>query len=229
MRGDEMAKAILNFVVLAVAIVSLFAGEQSFGELRIIIPNGYDIELSEQEKAELTEIPRTLIRNVSELLLASIENGEGEVWLIDQRDEPREQYPLMAMIGYPEVTVNAYRKYQPRVTCEGSYDPVVWDYCRDSSDSFLKMPGHNQIHINHESITYERVVDMYAFLDSAELESPIGERISSQYVHNLLYRSKTDLYYLIGDTPNHQRFTIYLRPTDSLYGAKYEISDWSCQ
>lgn len=130
---------------------------------------------------------------------------------------------------YPIITVNEYRTFRSGVVCEGSYDPVVWDHCLDSSDSFLKMPGYNQIHINHESITFESVGNMYAFLDAAELESPIGADISSQGVHNLLFNSRVGLYHLIGHTRNSEYFSINLRPIENHDGAKYEISDWSCR
>ena len=148
---------------------------------------------------------------------------------MDQRDDPRNEYPLMMIVRYPTITVNDYRTFEPGVLCVGFYDPFIWDHCLESSDTFLKIPGYNQIHINHESITFESVGDMYAFLDGAELESPTGADISSQGVHNLLFNSRTGLYYLIGDTPNDEQFTIYLRPIESPYGAKYEISDWSCR
>lgn len=228
-RGDEMGKMQLNFVVPAFAIVSLLTGEHSCGELRIIIPNNYDIELSEQEKAELTEVPGSLVRNASELLLTSIKAGEGDAWLMDQRDDPRNEYPLMMIVRYPAITVNDYRTFKPGVLCEGFYDPVIWDYCLESSDSFLNIPGYNQIHINHESITFESVGDMYAFLEGAELESPTGAQISSKGVHNLLFNSRVGLYHLIGETRNKEGFTINLRPIENHDGAKYEISDWSCQ
>ena len=95
-----MGKMQLNFVVPAFAIVSLLTGEHSFGELRIIIPNNYDIELSEREKAELTETQVSLVRNASELLLTSIKAAEGEALLVDQRGDSRHQYPLMMMVHY---------------------------------------------------------------------------------------------------------------------------------
>ncbi len=224
-----MARIVRNFFVLAFAAVSLLANEASCGELRIIIPNNYDIELSEREKAELTEIPGSLVRSASELLLTSIEAGEGDAWLVDQRDDPRNQYPLMMIVNYPIITVNEYRTLEPKVVCEGSYDPVVWDHCFESSDTYLNFPGYNQIHIDHESITFESAGDMFAFVDGAELESPTGAEISSQGVHNLLFNSRVGLYHLIGDTPNNEYFSISLRPTHSLDGAKYEISDWSCR
>ena len=228
-RADEMAKVKLNRIVLALAIVFLLTGKHSFGELRIIIPNNYDIELSEQEKAEITEIPGKLVPNASDLLLTSIKAGEGDAWIVDQRDDPRNEHPLMMMVIYPKITVNEYRTLEPKVVCGGSYDPVVWDYCLDSSDTFLKIPGYNQIHINHESITFESVGDMYTFLDGAELESPSGEHISSQGVHNLLFNSRVGLYHIIGDTPNNERFSIALRPIENQDGVKFEISDWSCR
>ncbi len=224
-----MAKVKLNFIVLAFAIVSLFTGEHSFGELRIIIPNNYDIELSEQEKAELTETQVSLVRNASELLLTSIKAGEGDAWLMDQRDDARYQYPLKMRVNYPIITVNEYRTFKPGVVCEGFYDPVIWDYCLESSGTFLKIPGYNRIHINHESITFESVGDMFAFLDGSELESPTGADISSQGVHNLLFNSRVGLYHLIGDTRNNEYFSIKLRPIENHDGAKYEISDLSCR
>ena len=224
-----MAKIRLNFALLAFTVVSLFTGEQSYGELRIIIPNNYDIEFSEQEKAELSEIPGSLVRNASELLLTSIETGEGVARILDLRDKPGLQHLLLMKVNYPTIVVNDYRTFLPIITCEGSYGPVVWDSCLESSDTFLKIPGYKQIHINHESITFESVVDMYSFLDAAGLESPSGADITSKGVHNLLFNSRSGLYHLIGDTGNHEGFTIYLRPVDGTNGAKYEMTDWSCQ
>ena len=227
-RGDVMAKMKLNCVVLTFAIFSLLTGEHSYGELRILISNN-EFELSEREKAELTKIPGSLVRSASELLLTSIEAGEGDAFLMDQGDDSRIQYPFMMMVIYPKITVNEYRTFEPKVVCEGSYDPVVWDHCVESSSTNLNFPGYKKININHESITFESAGDMFAFVDGAELESPTGVEISSQGVHNLLFNSRLGLYTLIGDTPNNEYFSISLRPTHSLDGAKYEISDWSCR
>ena len=224
-----MPKARLNRIVLALAIVLLLIGKHSFGDLRVFIPGNYDIQLSEQEKEEINEIPGKLIRNASDSLLISIEAGEGVAWILDLRDEPGLEHPLMMMVTYPTIAVNDYRTFQPKITCEGSYDPVVWDSCLESSDTFLNIPRYNRIHINHESITFESVGDMFAFLDGAELESPTGADISSQGVHNLLFNSTVGLYHLIGDTRNNEYFSINLRPIEKHDGAKYEISDWSCR
>ena len=135
----------------------------------------------------------------------------------------------MMMVNYPIITVNEYRTFQPGLVCQGSYNPVVWIYCFESSDTSLNIPGYDQININHESITFESVGDMFAFVDGAELESPTGAHISSQGVSNLLFNSRVGLYHLIGGTLNNEYFSINLRPIENQDGAKYEISDWSCQ
>ena len=224
-----MTKLKRELFALLIASTCLVTGQQSIAELHIIVSNNDDIELSEQEKDDLAEVPVSLIRNPSEMLLTSVEKGDGYALLFDRRDEPTDSYALHVVIKYAEVAVNEYRKTEPEIVCEGSYDPVVWDYCWESSDSSLKVPGYDYIRINHESITIESIADMYAFLDGAELESPTGASIRSRGVHHILFNSRSGLYHLIGNTSSGEQFFIYLRPIEDINGAGYEIAEWSCQ
>ena len=218
-----------NLIALLVASSCLVTGQESIAELHIIMPNSDDIELSEQEKRDLAIVAASLIPNPSETLLESIDSGDGLALLDDQRDEPEARYPLMMTINFPEVAVNEYRKQEPKIVCEGSYDPLVWDYCRESSRWSLKVAGYDYVRINRESITLENIAEMYASLDSAELESPTGASIWSRGVHHILFNSRSGLYHLIGNTSSGEQFFIYLRPIEDIISVGYEIAEWSCQ
>ena len=224
-----MAKEKLVTSILVCTAFALLAPEESLGDLQIIIPNGYEIELTDQEIAALEPVAKSLLSKPSDTLLTAIDADDGEAWLIAPREEEQSDYELMVMLRYPAMNVSNYKTVLPGVTCEGSYEPTIWNYCSETSDSFLSIPGYNQIHINHESITYESVVEMYAVMDGANLESPTGEKIQSLGVHNLLFLRSAGLYHLLGNTTTGERYTVYLRPTDNPRGAKYEITEWSCK
>ena len=220
---------ILTKPALPLALAVILGGESASGEMRIIVPNNYDIELSDQEKEELREAPARLVRNPSGPLLKAINDNTGEAWLVDQRGDPRSEYPLCVTIVYPTIAVNDHRTVRPSVACEGTYNPVVWDYCFESSDTYLDIPGHGQIHVGHASITVESAQAMLAFVDAAKIETPAGSSIVSRDVHNILYNSNVGLYHVIGDTPDDEYFSIKLRPIGEFGAMKFEISDWSCR
>ncbi|RZV37535.1 MAG: hypothetical protein EX272_05230 [Chromatiales bacterium] len=224
-----MANVKLNSIALALAVVSLLAGERSCGELRIVIPDNYELELTEKERVELPQVPGSLVHNASELLMTSIKANDGDAWLLDQRDDLRNEYPLMMLVIYPKITVNEYRTVEPMVVCGGSYDPVVWEYCLETSDTYLDIPGYRQIHIDHVSITADSAQEMLAFVEAAKLETPTGSQIAAVDVHNILYNTSVGLYHIIGDTPGDEYFSIKLRRIEYKGVAKFEISDWSCR
>lgn len=218
-----------NLIALLVASSCLVTGQESIAEVHIVMPNSDDIELSEQEKRDLAIVAASLIPNPSEPLLESIDSGDGLALLDDQRDEPEARYPLIMTIIFPEVAVNEYKKQVPKIVCEGSFDPLVWDDCRESSRWSLKVAGYDYVRINRESITLENIAEMYASLDSAELESPTGASIRSRGVHHILFNSRSGLYHLIGNASSGEQFFIYLRAIEDINGAGYEIAEWSCQ
>jgi hypothetical protein len=220
-----MANLKLNRLALVLSIAIFLCGERGFGDIRI----NYDIELSDQEKIETAHAPEKLISNASHLLRMSFGAADGDAWVIDKRDEPRNQYPLMMLVHYPTIKVNDYRTFRPAVVCEGTYNPVVWEYCVESSDTFLDIPGHRQIHIGHASITAKSAQEMLAFVDAAKLETPSGSQIAARDVHNVLYNTNVGLYHIIGITPDDEYFSINLRPIEKEGAATFEISDWSCR
>ena len=225
----EMAKVNHRFSALVVALTGLAMGQHSVAGLHIVMPERDDIELSEQEKGNLAISAAELIPNPTETLLESIDSADGLAWIDDQRNEPEAQHPLRMTINFPEVSVDENRKLEPKFICEGSYDPLVWNYCRETSRWSLKVAGYNYVRINHESITLESIAEMYASLDSAELESPTGAAITSQGAHHILFNWKSELYNVIGRTTNGEQYFTYLRPVEGIYGVRYEVAEWSCR
>ncbi len=218
-----------NRITLFLAAALLIYVESSMGEVRVIVTTGFDIELTEKEKAAIYEAPRKLIVNPSRLLVAAIEAGDADAIVLDQRNGVSVRYPLMALINYPIVSVNEFRTFRPVVVCEGSIYPAVWDYCMENSDTHLTIPGHGRIHIDHESITKESAEQAIAFLNTANLESPQGESIPGKDVHKIRYRENLGVYSLIGITAKREHFWIHVRPIPDGGATMYEIADWSFQ
>ena len=218
-----------NRITLFLAAALLIYGESSIGEVRVIVTTGFDIELTEDEKAAIYEAPSKLIENPSRLLVAAITAGGADAIVLDQRRDVRVRYPLMVLINYPTVSVNEFRTFRPVVMCEGSIYPTVWDYCIENSDTHITIPGHGRIDVDHESITKESAEQAIAFLNTANLESPQGESIAGKDVHTIRYRENRGVYSLIGITAKREHFWINVRPTPDSGAIMYEISDWSVE
>ena len=214
---------------IALSLAFLTFSQTAFCDIQFVVPNNYDIVLSDAEKIELTEIQSNLVLNVSELLLQSIDDSTGTALLIDQRADQHDQHPLMAIIDYPLVTVNEHRTFQPRVVCKGTFDPATWEYCFESSNTYLNIPDHGQIDVDHESISVESAQIMMAIVDVAGLESPKGARIAAHGIHNIQYIDRDGFYLLLGATPRNEHFSLKLQPISKDGVDTYAISEWSCQ
>lgn len=217
-----------KIVTFGVAAVCLLTYQHSLGELRVVIPNNHDIEITEQEKVDTREAPGKLVSNASEFLLASIQASKGDAWVMDRRNDPVDNFSLMLMVTYPKIGINKYRSVEPKVICDGTYEPFSWQTCRESSDYHLDLPGHAQIGINHTSITAESAQAMLTFVDEANLNTTSGSTIATRDVHHILYSNGLGLYHLIGDTPDDEYFSVTLRPTEDSGVTTYEITEWSC-
>ena len=224
-----MTKLFRKLIAMVVALSSIVAGQQSIAQIHIFLPDSGDIELSEQERNDLAVVAASLIPEPSEILMKSVDSGDGFAHIFDQRDEPEARYPITMTIVFPEVTVDQSRKQEPKHACEGSFAPIAWGRCRETSRSSLRVAGYDFVRINHESRTLENLAEMYAALDSAELESPTGALITSQGAHHILFSRTSGLYHVIGQTSNSEQYFAYLRPVEDIYGVRYEIAEWSCQ
>lgn len=218
-----------NKITLFLAAALLIYSDRSLGEVRVVVTTGFDIELTEEEKVAIYEAPRKLTENPSRHLVAAIEAGDAEAIVLDQRGDVRVRYPLRVMINYPTVSVNEFRTFRPSVDCQGSIYPAVWDYCIETSDTRLTIPGYGRIHVDHESITKESAEQKLAFLDTANLESPLGESIAGKDVGSIRYRESFGFYSLIGYTAKRERCSINIRLSPESGARVYEILDWSCQ
>lgn len=216
-------------ISLFFAVALLIYGDRSDGEVHVRVTTGFDIELTEDEKAAIYEAPSKLIENPSRLLVAAVAAGDADAIVLDQRGDVRVRYPLMLIINYPTVLVNDFRTFRPVVMCEGSIYPAVWDYCVENSVTHITIPGHGRIQVDHESITKESAEQAIAFLNTANLESPQGESIAGKDVHKIRYRENLGVYSLMGHTAKREHFWINVRPTPDSGARMYEISDWSCQ
>ncbi len=216
-------------ISLFFAATLLIYGDRGVGEVHVRVTTGFDIELTEDEKAAIYEAPSKLIENPSRHLVAAIAAGDADAIVLDQRGDVRVRYPLMLIITYPTVSVNEFRTFRPVVNCEGSIYPAVWDYCIEKSDTHITIPGHGRIDVNHESITRKNAEQMIAFLDTANLQSPQGESIAGKDVHSIHYRENLRLYWLVGHTAKREHCSVTIRPTPVSGERKYEITEWSCQ
>jgi len=221
----DLTKTISLFFATALLIY----GNRGVGEVRVVVTTGFDIELTEDEKVAIYEAPSKLIESPSRHLVAAIAAGDADATVLDQRGDVRVRYPLMLLINYPAVSVNKFRTFRPAVVCEGSIYPAVWDYCIENSDTYISIPGHGRIHVDHESITRENAEQMIAFLDTAKLESPQGESIAGKDVHKIRYRGNLGDYSLLGITAKREHFSIHVRPIPDGGATMYEIADWSVQ
>lgn len=221
----DLTKTISLFFAAALLIY----GDRGVGEVHVRVTTGFDIELTEDEKAAIHEAPSKLIENPSRHLVAAIAAGDADAIVLDKRGDVRVKYPLMLLINYPTVSVNEFRTFRPAVVCEGSIYPAIWDYCIENSDGHITIPGHAKIHVDHESITRENAEQMIALLDTANLQSPQGESIAGKDVHNIHYRENLGLYSLTGHTTKREHFWIMIRPSPDSSERKYEITEWSCQ
>ena len=221
----DLTKTISLFFAAALLIYC----DRGVGEVRVIVTTGFDIELTEDEKAAIYEAPSKLIENPSRHLVAAIAAGDADAIVLDQRDDARVRYPLMLIISYPAVSVNEFRTFRPVVNCEGSIYPAVWDYCIEKSDTHITIPDHGKIHVDHESITRKNAEQMIAFLDTANLQSPQGESIAGKDVHGIHYRENLGLYWLESNTAKREHCSVRIRPTPDSDERKYEITEWSCQ
>lgn len=218
-----------NPILFAIGSIGLLLGQQGFGDFYVLTADNRDIELTEQERNELAKVSVGLVENPSAALLESINTGDGIALIKDQREEPGTSHDLRMDITYTESVVDGHTKTEPQIMCEGSFNPVSLDYCRESSMSSLKLPGYDYVRINDDPITIDEIAAMFAYLDSQALQSTTGAAITSHGVHHALLNSRTGLYHLIGSNSRGEQFFIYLRAVNDAHGAIYELTDWSCQ
>lgn len=217
-----------KFAELALVVLGLSLTPIVFGELPVFVYSKSGLELSEQQKLEVTEAPKRLIAQPSEHLQQAFRSGVNKAHVIDESEKEMAEYSYTALINYAPITISETISVEPMIVCEGDGIPPEWITCFDNSRFFVNLPNHVPIAVSNLATTAVHVRAILAVVDQAQTLTPKDVLITSNNVNHILRRNK-DIYAVIAATTGREHVTINLRRVLVDGGESYEVTDYVCK